>query len=195
MDDFYSDNSFDYFERTAFVDPKNFLEPFVKRLPPPARVLDVGCGSGRDLLWLRARGYRVLGLERSIPLAALARKHAGCDVVEADFGTWDFAANPVDGILLVGALVHIPPENFHHILGRVTCGLVPGGKVLLTVKEGDGLSDLGDGRRFYLWRDRDMRGLVKKLGFRILYFDRSVSTIRNEDIWLTYLLEKIDVSG
>ena len=40
-------------------------------------VLDIGCGSGRDLKWLRERGFSVTGFERSKGLAALARRHAG----------------------------------------------------------------------------------------------------------------------
>jgi hypothetical protein len=123
-------------------------------------------------------------------LAELARKHAGCEVVVGDFESWNFSGNPVDGLLLVGALVHIPHEDVDRILCHITSGLVPGGKALLTLKEGKGTSSAPDGRVFHLWQDSDLRGVLKGTGLEVVYYDRLVSAIREEDIWLTYVLEK-----
>ena len=54
-----------YHEATFHIDPASFLRPLAERLPPCAVILDVGCGSGRDLRWLRHRGFRAVGMERS----------------------------------------------------------------------------------------------------------------------------------
>ena len=67
-----------------------FLEPMISYLPPEGVVWDVGCGSGRDLRWLKQRGFRVVGLERSPGLARRAAAHAGCRVIQEDFGAFDF---------------------------------------------------------------------------------------------------------
>lgn len=190
MTDFYNQNAKTYFDQTAGVNPEGFLGPFLKHLPAPARVLDIGCGSGRDLAWLQARGYSVAGLERSPALAELAREHAGCQVIEANFETWDFGSMPVDGMLLVGALVHMPHEMFEEMLTRLTASLVSCGKVLISLKEGDGVSQGADGRKFFLWRDQKLRKHFEHLGFRVLHFGRSVSAVRAEDVWLSYVLEK-----
>lgn len=188
--DFYNIKASTYFEQTVAVDPHGFLGPFADLLLPGSRVLDVGCGSGRDLLWLSRRGYLVKGLERSSKLAELARKHAGCEVVVGDFESWDFVECPVEGILLVGALVHTPHEDLGRVLRHISRGLVQTGKILLTLKEGEGSSKSTDGRVFYLWQDLNVRGLLKDLGFNILHFDRLRSALRKEDVWLTYVLEK-----
>ena len=45
--------------------PAPFLTPLADRLPAGSLVLDVGCGSGRDLCWMKSKGFRVMGLERS----------------------------------------------------------------------------------------------------------------------------------
>ncbi len=193
MVDFYDINAVNYYEQTVSVNPKGFLRPFVEYLTPGSKVLDVGCGSGRDLLWLRSRGYQVRGIERSSALAGLARKHAGCEVVEGDFQSWDFSGDPVEGLLLVGALVHIPHESLGSVLCHIIRGLALGGKILLTLKEGEGISRGTDGRMFHLWQDSDLRELLKELALKILYFDRIVSSIRSEDIWLTYVLENTSV--
>jgi len=190
MSDFYDRNSLSYFQQTAYIEPEAFLKPFTEFLLPPCSVLDVGCGSGRDLLWLRNRGYQAKGLERSPALAKLASVHSGCEVFAGDFRIWDFAAHTVDGILLIGALVHIPHESLAETLLRITDGLNPAGKVLLTLKEGRGVSEREDGRVFYLWEEDDLRGLLISNGFGILCFQRDVSAVRDEDTWLTYVLEK-----
>ena len=97
-----------YHEATFHIDPASFLRPLAVRLPPGALILDVGCGSGRDLRWLRHRGFRAIGLERSPGLASLARENGRCPVLEADFSVFDFSPLRVDAILLVGAFVHVP---------------------------------------------------------------------------------------
>ncbi len=126
--------------------PAPFLAPLTRHVPIPARVLDVGCGSGRDLLWLKQRGYDVLGLERSPGLAKLARTHAGCEVLCADFDSFDFTTLAVDAVILIGALVHVPRDRFPATLARILLALKPGGHVLLTMKQGKGTSTAVDGR-------------------------------------------------
>jgi SAM-dependent methyltransferase len=108
MKGFYQDNYRKYFASTVNVDPSIFLEPFVRHVSPKGEIFDVGCGSGRDLLWLRKRGINVTGLEQSPGLADLARRYAGCPVIEGDFHTYDFSSMRFDVLLCVGSLVHVP---------------------------------------------------------------------------------------
>jgi len=50
MKDFYRENHSKYFERTFNIDPSSFLSPLAAKLSYGAFIVDVGCGSGRDLL-------------------------------------------------------------------------------------------------------------------------------------------------
>src|SRR6185295_15946516 len=52
---------------------------------PPLELLDFGCGPGRDLSAFTALGHRATGLEGSPALAAMARRHSGCEVLEQNF--------------------------------------------------------------------------------------------------------------
>ncbi|MGA9179151.1 MAG: methyltransferase domain-containing protein, partial [Desulfobacterales bacterium] len=81
MSDYYQKNYTAYHEKTFSIDPSSFLTPLAQRLPPEAFILDVGCGSGRDLLWMKKRGFEVIGFERSEGLAELARNNADCEVI------------------------------------------------------------------------------------------------------------------
>jgi SAM-dependent methyltransferase len=54
---YYRQRSREYFDRTVTADAAAILQPVVDLAPPPARVRDVGCGSGRDLAWFREKVY------------------------------------------------------------------------------------------------------------------------------------------
>jgi SAM-dependent methyltransferase len=190
MPDFYQSYANKYHDKTFLVDPSSFLSPLVTRLTAGAVVLDVGCGSGRDLLWLKNRGFAVTGFERSPALAELARKNAGCEVIEGDFTTHDFSAIQADAVILIGALVHVPQSDFEAVLRNIAAALKAGGLMLITVKEGEGQSQGADGRIFYLYQDPDLRAIFAALGFAVLDFSRDVSQMGTGEIWLRYLLKK-----
>jgi SAM-dependent methyltransferase len=188
--DYYHKHPNEYHEQTFHIDPTPFLTPLAYHLKPGDTILDIGCGSGRDLLWFKQRGFHVIGFERSSGLAELARENVGCEVFEGDFETHDFSDIHADAILLVGALVHVPHERVNDILQHVTNGLKEGGKVLITLKEGDGRYTDDQGRVSYLWKDTDLRKIFADLNFCILDFKKQISLVRESDTWLGYVLEK-----
>ena len=189
MSDYYQKNYIAYHEKTFSIDPSSFLEPLAQRLPPEAFILDVGCGSGRDLLWMKKRGFEVIGFERSEGLAELARKNADCEVIEGDFETYDFSSIFVDGVMLVGALVHVPHERFSEVFKNITASISRRGNVLITLKEGRGDMTGADGRTFYLWEDLKAREMFKSLGFKVCDFASAVSKTGSGDIWMAYVLD------
>ena len=190
MHDYYEENWKEYHEATVGIDPSSFLAPLLARITPPAAILDVGCGSGRDMLWFRERGFRVTGFERSPSLAELARKHSGCPVIEGNFEVYDFSDQNADALILVGALVHIPHDRFNEILENVLRALREGGHVLITMKEGRDLTETSHGRIFHLWQDSDLRKIFNQMKLTIVDFSRQVSRLRESDIWLGYVLRK-----
>ena len=189
MPDFYQENYKAYHEKTFSIDPSSFLAPLAQRLPAEAFVLDVGCGSGRDLLWMKKRGFDVIGFERSLGLAELARDNAACEVIEGDFESYDFSSFLVDAIMLVGALVHVPHERFSDVFQNITSAIPDNGSVLITLKQGSGDLTDPDGRIFYLWEDPRARELFDTLGFKVCDFSTSVSKTGSGNVWLSYVLE------
>lgn len=53
--------------------------------PGEGRILDAGCGTGRHVCALAAKGYRTVGADLSEDMLVLARKHAGDAGIEAEF--------------------------------------------------------------------------------------------------------------
>jgi SAM-dependent methyltransferase len=188
--DYYETNAAEYHASTVRIDPTSFLKPLARRLAPGATILDIGCGSGRDMRWFKERGFSPMGFERSPSLVELAQSHSGCAVIEADFETYDFSGLCTDAVVLTGALVHIPHDRLGQVLGHILQSLIPGGHALITLKEGRDLTETSHGRTFYLWQDPDLRNIFADLNLTVMDFSRDVSKVRDTDIWLGYVLQK-----
>jgi len=189
MPDYYHINPQTYHQNTFSIDPAPFLTPLADRLPADSLVLDVGCGAGRDLCWMKSKGFRVIGLERSPGLAGIARRQAGCRAIQADFEQFDFSTLSVDAVLLIGALVHIPHPRFATTLTRILLALKDGGIALLTVKEGSGQRSDASGRTFYLWRPEEMARALGLEGITVHHFLKQESAMGTGEAWLTYIVE------
>jgi SAM-dependent methyltransferase len=190
MTDYYEIHASDYHNKTFTADPSNFLSPFVQFFPLQPRILDIGCGSGRDLLWLKQRGFEPTGFERSTSLAMLARNHTGCPVIIGDLETFDFSMGSWNSVMLVGSLVHIPHERFIPAIQRILSAFSSPCVMLLTMKEGDGKIHSADGRTFYLWNDGVLREIFARLNLEMASFFRNVSAIGSNEAWLGYVLKK-----
>jgi SAM-dependent methyltransferase len=190
MQDYYAKCFREYHENTFRVNPESFLMPLAKRLKPGARILDIGCGSGRDLLWLKQRGFQVIGFERSPGLAVLARENSGCDIINGDFELYDFSVFQIDALILIGALVHVPNEKLSDVFGKVVKAVRPGGHLLVSLKQGKGKKETLDGRIFYLWQDDQLRRIFINQNCCVSEYFVQVSSIADDDVWLGYVLEK-----
>ncbi|RJP38482.1 MAG: class I SAM-dependent methyltransferase [Desulfobacteraceae bacterium] len=190
--DYYRTHWAQYHDKTINIDPAGFLSGFVRHLRHGDHVLDVGCGSGRDLLWLKQRGFSVTGFDASPGLAELARRHAGCLVIEGDFETFDFQALSVDAVLMSGSLVHLPHDRLAPALSNIVNALrkTPEARVYLSLKEGEGLSRHTHNRIYYLWQDQDIRSIFADLGLTVLETSRSESARGTGEIWLGYILAR-----
>ncbi len=188
MENFYQNHCKAYHEKTFHIDPSSFLKPFIRYLKAGASILDVGCGSGRDLCWLKERDFSVTGFERSVGLAALARKHAGCEIIQGDFEVYDFSKLDFDAILLCGSLVHIPYNRLDPVFGNIVKCLESGGKILVSLKQGKRSSTCVDGRTFYFWQDTDLRDIFEKHDLSVIEFHKGISKVNVTDTWLSYVL-------
>lgn len=188
MNNFYEDNHQQYFDSTVGIDPSVFLEPLASLLKPKATILDIGCGSGRDLLWFAERGFLPTGFEQSPSLANLARKHSDCPVIEGDFSSFNFSDLQFSALVFVGSLVHASPEALPAILTSTCKALIPQGLLLITLKEGNGTSLAADGRVFTLWSRPAIEKVFAESNLHIVDFSRQISKICSDDIWLGYVL-------
>ena len=99
-------------------------------LPPDARILDAGCGSGRNMIELARRG-KVTGVELSSTSTGLARsRHAG-EVIEGSELEMPFAADSFDLAVCLDVVAHV--ERDLDALRELRRVVAPEGSLLITV--------------------------------------------------------------
>ena len=94
--------------------------------PPPARLLDAGCGGGAVAAWLARLGYRVTAIDANPDAVAKARA-AGVPAIQADLVS--YADQPFDAVLMLLTLHHMHP--LAQALDTVTGLLRPGGRLVI----------------------------------------------------------------
>lgn len=148
-----------YFDATVSVDMSALRARFLSCLAPGGRVLDLGCGSGRDLRAFAAARYDAIGLDASAELAALARAHSGREVMVQPFEAMSFDRE-FDGIWACASLLHVAPEDLPDVFSRCGRALKEGGTIYASFKLGTG-ARLDGQRMFTDLTPRDVEVLLK----------------------------------
>ena len=184
--DWYDRNATSYFNDTYSLSLANQISRLTIHLRPGARVLDVGCGSGRDCLAFRSLGFDVEARDASEGMARATTLQTGISVTVADVReTHDVAA--FDGIWASAILLHIEPNEVPSVMIRISNALRPGGVLYVSLKEGTG-SELVDGRWFHYWCLEDfLREAVSGTRLSLIESWKTEDTRRAGVIWINML--------
>lgn len=170
---YYDEHALQYFDGTSQVDLAVLYEEFLKYVPAGGRIMDLGCGSGRDVKWLRDQGYDAYGLDASEKLVKIATDHFDIPVEVGCIEEW-VADEVFDGIWCCAALMHLDDKSIDRFLSNLRCNLRLGGALFISVKEGINSGINEDGRYF---RDFDVESLSTLLS--------TYKCLRLEKIWYT----------
>jgi SAM-dependent methyltransferase len=114
---------------------------FVRRLaetcPPGGVVLDAPCGTGRYFAIVTGAGRRVVGIDQSAGMLAVARARGLAERLD-HVGLQELAFDHAfDATMTVDAMENVPPEDWPRVLGNLHRAVRPGGHIYLTVEEQD----------------------------------------------------------
>lgn len=187
---YYQNNAQTFFDGTVNVDMSSLYETFTRSLAPGARVLDAGCGSGRDAKAFMEMGYQVEAFDASSALVEMARAHTGLPVQLMTFADVAWKAE-FDGIWCCASLLHVPAVELPGVMQKLADALKPGGVWYVSFKYGNGERVQGE-RRFTDLDEEGLRALVKAVpGMEIasLWATQDNRPDRDET-WLNGLLRK-----
>ncbi len=158
---------------------------------PPYAVLDFGCGPGRDLMQFGALGHRVVGLDGSAELVAMARAHSGCEVLHQDFLALDLPPARFDGVFANASLFHVPSAALSRVLAALAATLKPRGVLFCSNPRGDNREGM-NGDRYGCYLDLETwRRFVTGAGFvEIEHYFRPPGLPRDQQPWLATVWRK-----
>jgi len=158
---------------------------------PPYRLLDFGCGPGRDMKTFSDLGHQPTGLEGSAELAAMARAYSGCTVLEQNFLALDLPGGHFDGIFANASLFHVPRQELSRVLGELHAALKPNGVLFSSNPRGTG-QEGWNGDRYGVFLDWETwRQTMTAAGFvEVTHFYRPAGLPREQQPWLASVWRK-----
>ena len=190
----YNTNAQAFWEGTRDHDVRQNINALLDSIEvaPPFDILDFGCGPGRDLMAFKALSHRVVGLEGSAQLAALARTHSRCEVLEQNFLALDLAESTFDGVFANAVLFHIPSQELPRVLRQMHGALKAGGVLFCSNPRGQG-EEGWNGDRYGTYHDwPGWQAIVLAAGFvEITHYYRPTGLPREQQPWLASVWRKV----
>ena len=158
----------------------------------PYRLLDLGCGPGRDLKTFREMGHEATGVDGSARFVEMARAYSGCDAWQQDFVQLDLPAEYFDGVYANASLFHVPSAALPDVLRRLHGALKPGGVLFSSNPRGDNREGW-NGPRYGSYYDYDTweRYLVAAGFNAVQHYYRPSGLPRDQQPWLASVWRKI----
>lgn len=178
------------------------VRAFVKMTKGERRVLEIGCGTGRDAEELVKRGLVYTGVDAVREFVDMTHKriHQRGTVLYMNFYALHFAPNTFEGFWASASLLHAPKRRIGGVLAGIYRVLKAGGVGFIAIKEKTGEKDEGwipdkrfDDlpRYFSFYTQEEFAIILRESGFRVIQSARRVQPNQEKTRWLTYFVQKI----
>lgn len=188
---YYNQHAQAFFENTYQVEMESLYGPFLRYLPEQASILDLGCGSGRDILAFKKKGYQVEAIDYSAELVKKARELTNIEVRQQSF--YDLAENnKYDGIWACASLLHCERYRLTEVLGLIVKALKPNGVCYMSFKYGNTDREK-EGRSFTDLNEQQVHDLLKQID-QALLLQQWITVDKRPDRteeWLNILIRKV----
>lgn len=204
--EWYNQNAEQYAQTTLQTASPEEIDQFAKLLPDRAKVLDAGCGGGRDTDLLSKKGLKVIGLDLSSGLIKVGRKtFPELEFVEGNMLSLPFPDSDFDGVWSHASLLHLETaeevtqalQEFNrvmkqtavlHVLVKAQIGEFKTAVVTDTLSKHD--------RFFQYFTQPELQNLLKESGFNLISIEQYKETDRNpkgrpEVEWILALARKV----
>ena len=189
--DYYDKNATEYSESTIGVDFSATQERFLRYIPSHAKILDFGCGSGRDAKYFLDKGYDVDAIDGSKEFCRLASVYTGITVKQMLFQELA-SVNEYDGIWACASILHLQKDNLILVLHKMATALKNTGVIYASFKYGTFFGER-QGRYFTDFNEErltEILALVPELQYREFWISSDVRPDRSDEKWLNVILSR-----
>ena len=188
---YYNENAKKFIDGTVSVDFRSIQDTFLELLPENAKILDFGCGSGRDTKYFLEHGCRVVAMDGSLELCKAASEYTGITVKHMLFQELN-EKERYDGIWACASIVHVKREELPEIICKMGLAAKAKDIIYLSFKYGD-FEGERNGRYFTDMTEESMAELL--VGFPELRVEKQwitgdVRDGRGDERWLNMILRK-----
>ena len=161
----------------------------IEQLGPSTDLLDIGCGTGRDMALFEQHGLHVTGVDIAANMLRFAKQRTAGHLIQSTMQQLPFHSACFDGAWCCASLLHIPKLEVPTVLQEIRRVVRHQGVVMVSVQEGDGEQWNGgyvDGvsRFFARYQADELLTLIQANGLSITDYAREPGERRN---WLTLL--------
>ena len=180
-----------YVKTTAEVDMSAQYVMFLPHLDPGSSILDAGCGSGRDSLAFKQKGFDVQAFDASEAMVEVASSQAQIPVRKLTFQEMDYDQE-FDGIWACASLLHVPKQELRKVFSLLAKALKPKGFLYCSFKNREESFEK-DGRVFTCFTPESMQEFIQgQEAFKLIEMKLStdVRPGREEESWVNVVVQK-----
>ena len=191
MSNYYDVNAKEYIENTINCDMSFHYQKFLKCLPKTGKILDVGFGSGRDMIYFKSLGYEVVGIDTSLEFVKNmkgkefdVKLESACEINYKD---------EYDGIWACASLLHIKREQLEEVIIRCMKALKENGVLYCSFKYGD-METEKEGRYFNYINEDIIGNISNRCNIEIIEMYKSIDVRkdRNNEEWINVIFKFLE---
>lgn len=191
--DYYNSKAKDFVSGTIDIVFTEIQDIFLECVPVGGKILDFGCGSGRDTKYFLSKGYNVDAIDGSEKLCKIASEYTGVQVKQMLFAELD-VVEEYDGIWACASILHVEKKQLTDIMKKIAIATKTDGVVYASFKYGE-FEGVRNGRFFTYLTEESLGKLleaVPELVIEKLWTSADVRAERGEERWLNIVLRKQD---
>lgn len=188
---YYNQNADSFIEGTVSVNFKEVQDKFLQMLSGK-KILDFGCGSGRDTMYFLKSGFDVTATDGSEELCKYASEYTGIQVKQMLFQDLD-DVDYYDGIWACSSILHLSKNELRIVMNKMSRALKSGGIIYTSFKYGN-FEGERNGRfftDFTIDEFTDFVKDVKEMAIEEYWITGDVRPGRGDERWLNLILRKI----
>ncbi|HLD31771.1 MAG TPA: class I SAM-dependent methyltransferase [Patescibacteria group bacterium] len=179
---------------------KDIADFFIQNLKGQ-KILDIGCGPGRDVKYFAEQNLKVIGIDLTANFVKIASQNvSNAKFIQTDMRKLDFQDSSFDGIWACASFFHIPKKDAKNALLGFRRVLKSSGLMFISIKAGTGEGSIqkeedGGRTKFYaLYTEDEFKNLIESCDFKILNMiikkEKDIDNVQIENTWINIFATK-----
>jgi ubiquinone/menaquinone biosynthesis C-methylase UbiE len=167
------------------------------------KILEIGCGIGRDAEFFVKNGFNYIGIDASEEMLKIATKRMPSGVFkQMDFYKLEFPDDAFDGFWAAASFLHVPKKDVGKLITEAKRVIRPGGIGFISVKERKGIDEglikqnlLGGIKRYFaFYTEWEFKTKLIKNGLEVLEVTKVIENDERKTLWFCYFVKKPDIT-